>query len=180
MYVFTPASKFKDSGFSCFNYFLFTNTGLEYFRRLSFKITFLGEPLEGIPGQSLTKSVLTVASIVSKTSSTINSLSFTFLEMCRSDSSLQNLVFSSFRWFFSSSWLAKCLTKFCSIFWFFKKYQNRAITQFKTLEVQLSYWDKVLCIFVYLFVFHMTFWHFIWLFTKSVDVCGSFTQNPLK
>ena len=47
MYVFTPASKFKDSGFSCFNYFLFTNTGLEYFRRLSFKITFLGEPLEG-------------------------------------------------------------------------------------------------------------------------------------
>ena len=103
MYVFTPAGKFKDSGFSCFNYFLFSNTCLEYFRRLSFKITFWGEPLEGIPGQSLTKSVLTVASIVSKTSSTINSLSFTFLEMCRSDSSLQNLVFSSFRWFFSSS-----------------------------------------------------------------------------
>ena len=116
-------------------------TGLESFQQLSFKITFLGEPLEGIRWQSSTKFVLTGAPIGSKTSSTFFSislsptsagmpdtsrhsllqycslawhlrsrtvslsvsLSFTFLEMCRSDSSLQNLVFSSFRSFFGSS-----------------------------------------------------------------------------
>ena len=39
----------------------------------------------------------------SRTASLSDSLSYTFLEMCRSDSSLQNWIFSSFRSFFSSS-----------------------------------------------------------------------------
>ena len=39
----------------------------------------------------------------SRTTSLSESLSLTFLEICRSDSSLQNLVFNSFRSFFSSS-----------------------------------------------------------------------------
>ena len=114
--------------------FLFSNTNLESFQQLTFKITILGESLEGARWQSSVKSVLTGAAIASKISSTFfstslsptlagmpdisrhslleycslawhlrsrtvslsDSLSFTFLEMCRSDSSLQNLVFSSF------------------------------------------------------------------------------------
>ena len=40
---------------------MLSNTRLDPFRRLSFKITFLGEPLEGIRWQSSTKSVLTGA-----------------------------------------------------------------------------------------------------------------------
>ena len=63
-------SIFKDSGFSCFNFFLFSNTRLESLRLLSFKITFLGEPSEGIRWQVSTKSVLTGASILPKLSST--------------------------------------------------------------------------------------------------------------
>ena len=122
-------------------FFSFSNTSLEFFQWLSFKTTFLGKPLEDIKWQSSTKSVLTGASIASKTSSTCFSmslspnipaagmldilrqslleyywlawnfrsrttilsvsLSFTFLEMCRSDSILQNLVLSSFRLFLS-------------------------------------------------------------------------------
>ena len=123
------------TGFSCFNFFLFSNIRLEFLRRYGVKITFFGKPFEGIRWQFSTKSVLTGASIASKisspffqciyppasagmheisryclleycslvwhfytrTTSLTDSLSFTFLEMCRSDSSLQNLVFSSFR-----------------------------------------------------------------------------------
>ena len=59
MSILTPAGKFQDSGFSCFIFFLFSNTHLESSQGLSFKLTFLGELFEGILWQSLTKSLLT-------------------------------------------------------------------------------------------------------------------------
>ena len=51
MQIFILAGKFKNSGFSCFNFFLFNtcNTCLESFWQHSFKITILGEPFDGTP-----------------------------------------------------------------------------------------------------------------------------------
>ena len=58
MEIFTPAGKFKDSGFICFNFFLFINTRLECLRQLSFKKTFFGEPWQRWSQELLVLNVL--------------------------------------------------------------------------------------------------------------------------
>ena len=185
--MFTPVGKFKDSRFSCFNFFLFTNTRLESLQQLSFKITLLGETFEGIRWQSSTKSVLTGTSIASRTSSTFftvylfhtsagmpdisrhcfleycslawhfrsrttilsGSLSFIFLEMCRSDSILKKLVFSSFRLFFSSSkmllnfpWQSSIILTKSSLFKRIRDDSIWDIFQVVKAQVQLSTTEK--------------------------------------
>ena len=79
-----------------------------------------------------------------------DSLSIIFLEICRSDSSLQNLVFNSFRSFFSSSkillnfpwWSSNILTK-SSLFKLIREDSVQYIFQVAKEQVQISSTKKI-------------------------------------